>query len=331
MPHITHTTIGRTGVNVTTLSLGTAPLGNLYTPVLEEDAQAVLRHALDAGIRHIDTAPHYGVGLAEERVGRAVAPEAIGTFTVATKAGRVLSPLQPGETEPEEGYVQTPPRKRTWDLTESGMRRSLEDSLERMGLDRIDVLYLHDPDDFEAEALNTALPALVRMRDEGLIGAVGAGMNQTQMLTRFVREIDIDVVLCAGRYTLLDQRGLSDLLPACVERGVSVMLGGAFNSGLLADPRPGATFNYTTAPAELVEKAQALQKICTQHDVPLTAAALQFPLAHPAVAAVLTGPRNLRETIQNIEAFQLDLPESLWADFRSSGLVHEDVPLPALG
>jgi len=211
------------------------------------------------------------------------------------------------------------------------MRRSLEDSLERMELDRIDVLYLHDPDDFEGEALSSALPALVRMREEGLVGAVGAGMNQAEMLTRFVREIDVDVVLCAGRYTLLDQRGLSDLLPACVERGVSVMLGGAFNSGLLANPRPGATFDYTAAPSDLVAKARALQEVCQRHDVPLTAAALQFPLAHPAVIAVLTGPRNLEETIQNIEAFQLDLPEELWADFRSSGLVPEDVPLPGLG
>jgi D-threo-aldose 1-dehydrogenase len=330
MPQITQAKVGRTNVDVTTLSLGTAPLGNLFTPVSDADAAAVLRCALDAGVRHFDTAPHYGVGLAEERVGRALEPEPPGSYTVATKAGRLLSPLQPGETEPEEGYVQTPRRKRTWDLTEAGMRQSLEDSLDRMGLDRIDILYLHDPDDFEAEALATAIPALVRMRDEGLIGAVGAGMNQAEMLTRFVREIDIDLVLCAGRYTLLDQRGLSDLLPACVEHGVSVMLGGAFNSGLLANPRPGATFNYTTASAELVAKAQALQEVCQRHDVPLTAAALQFPLAHPAVVAVLTGPRNPIETTQNIEAFQLDLPDTLWADFRSSGLVPEDVPLPGL-
>ena len=331
MPDISSVRVGRTGgVGVTTLALGTAALGNLFTPVREDDSDVLLRAALESGIGHFDTAPHYGVGLAEERTGRILAGVPRSSYTLATKVGRLLYPLGSGETVPGEFYVDTPPRGRRWDLTRDGIRRSLDDSLQRLGVDRIDVLYLHDPDDHEEAAHAAALPALVELRDEGLVGAVGAGMNQSEMLSRFVQAFDIDLVLLAGRYTLLDQGGLEDLLPRCVERGVQVIVGGVFNSGLLADPRPGATFDYTAASPELVARARELQAVCARHGVPLTAVALQFPLAHPAVASVLTGPRSVVELEENVASFTTDIPVDLWQELGDQGLVPADVPLPGI-
>jgi D-threo-aldose 1-dehydrogenase len=320
--------VGRNRVPVSTFALGTAAIGNLFTPVAHDDAVALVTYALDSGIRHVDTAPHYGVGLAEERVGRALAARPGATYTLATKVGRLLEPLGPGETEPAEGYVQTPRRKRVWDLSADGIRRSIEDSIERLGVDRIDIAYLHDPDDHEEDARASAIPALIALRDEGLVGAVGAGMNQAEMLARFVRDFDIDVVLVAGRYTLLEQPALTELLPLCEERGVSVMVGGPFNSGLLADPRPGNTYNYEAASVDVVRRAQAIGAVCAEFNVPLTAAALQFPLAHPAVASVLTGARCVSELAANLEGFAAEVPADLWGELKARGLLALDAPVP---
>jgi D-threo-aldose 1-dehydrogenase len=321
----------RSGVEVSRLSLGTAGLGNLFRPVPDDDAAAVVREALAAGLRYVDTAPHYGLGLAERRLGTVLPGTDRASFTLSTKVGRLLRPLRPGEAVEGEGYVDTPALRREWDLSAEGVRRSVEESLERLGLDRIDVLYLHDPDDHETEAVASAIPALLALRDEGLVGAVGAGMNQSEMLARFVERFDIDVVLLAGRYTLLDQSGLAELLPLCTRRGVDVVVGGAFNSGLLADPRPGATFDYQRAPAELVARAQELQALCLRHDVPLTAAALQFPLAHPAVVSVLNGPQTVEQLRANVASFTTPVPEALWKEIRSRELVPAGVPLPGDG
>ena len=321
--------LARGGLRVSALALGTAPLGNLFAPVPEEDATATVRAALEAGLTYVDTAPHYGLGLAERRLGRLLAGLARDRFVVSTKVGRLVRPLAPGETADPEGFADSPPAKRVWDFSGDGVRRSLEESLERLGLDRVDILLLHDPDDHEREAYEQALPALIGLRDQGVVTAIGAGMNQAEMLTRFVRDLDIDVVLVAGRYSLLDQRALAELLPTCAARGTAVVVGGVFNSGLLADPRPGATFDYAPAPPELVDRAARLAEVCARHGTPLRAAALAFPFGHPAVTSVLVGARSAAEVQDAVACFEWPVPGELWADLVATGLLPADVPNPA--
>jgi D-threo-aldose 1-dehydrogenase len=321
--------LGRSGVRVSALALGTAPLGNLFAPVAETDAEATVRAALAAGLSYLDTAPHYGVGLAERRLGRVLAGLPREAFTISTKVGRLLRPLAPGETADPEGFAGVPPAKRVWDLSRDGVRRSLEESLTRLGLDRVDILLLHDPDDHEREAYDQAFPALAELRDQGVVGAVGAGMNQAEMLTRFVRDLELDLVLVAGRYSLLDQRALAELLPTCAARGTAVVIGGVFNSGLLADPRPGATFDYAPAPPELVARAVRLGEVCARHGVPLRDAALAFPFGHPAVTSVLVGARSPGEVEDAVASFGRPVPSDLWAELAATGLLPEHVPTPA--
>lgn len=216
-----------------------------------------------------------------------------------------------------------------WDFSAKGVRTSIEDSLTRLGLDRIDIAYLHDPDDHEQQALDSAYPELERMRAEGIVGAIGAGMNQTSMLDRFVRETDIDVVLLAGRYSLLDHTARASLLPDAARRGIPVIVGGVFNSGLLADPRPGATFDYTPASTELLQRALRLKHVCDEHEVPLRACALQFPFGHLAVASVLVGARSAAEATDAAAMLDVRIPGDLWMALRAEGLLAEDVPVPA--
>jgi D-threo-aldose 1-dehydrogenase len=321
--------LGQSGVRVSALSLGTAPLGNLFAPVAETDAEATVRAALAAGLSYLDTAPHYGVGLAERRLGRVLAGLPREAFTVSTKVGRLLRPLAPGETADPEGFAGAAPGKRVWDFSRAGVRRSLEESLARLGLDRVDIALLHDPDDHEREAYDQAFPALAELRDQGVVAAVGAGMNQAEMLTRFVRDLELDLVLVAGRYSLLDQRALAELLPTCAARGTAVVVGGVFNSGLLADPRPGATFDYAPAPPELVARAVRLGEVCARHGVPLRAAALAFPFGHPAVTSVLVGARSPDEVEDAAASFGRPVPGDLWAELAATGLLPEHVPTPA--
>jgi D-threo-aldose 1-dehydrogenase len=321
--------LGRGGLRVSALALGTAPLGNLFAPVAEEDAAATVGSALEAGLTYVDTAPHYGLGLAERRLGRLLAGVPRDRFVVSTKVGRLVRPLAPGETADPEGFADSPPARRVWDLSGDGVRRSLEESLERLGLDRVDILLLHDPDDHEREAYEQAFPALIELRDQGVVTAIGAGMNQAEMLTRFVRDLDIDVVLVAGRYSLLDQRALAELLPTCAARGTAVVVGGVFNSGLLADPRPGATFDYAPAPPELVDRAARLAEVCARHGTPLRAAALAFPFGHPAVTSVLVGARSAAEVQDAVACFEWPVPGELWAELVATGLLPADVPTPA--
>ena len=323
--------IGTRGVEVSKLGMGTTTMGNLFQAVSDDDSDATLRHALDQGIAHIDTAPYYGAGLAEERVGRILKEYPRESVTVGTKVGRRLRNAEPGEHQAPEGYVDTPPRIRYWDFTGAGIRASLEESLTRLGLDSVDILYLHDPDDFAAEALASAFPELVKMRDEGIVGAIGCGMNQWELLLRFVNEVPLDVILLAGRYTLLDQSGLDQLLPLCEQQETKVVIGGAFNSGLLADPRPGSTYNYIEAPAALVTRAQRLRDACAEFDVPLTAAALQFPFGHHSIAGVLTGSRSEAEIAANIRSFEWSIPDDLWSHLKAEGLLPAHVPVPGSG
>ncbi|GGT23729.1 hypothetical protein GCM10010254_50360 [Streptomyces chromofuscus] len=230
------------------LAFGAAGIGNLYTAISDEQAHAAVTAAWRQGIRHFDTAPHYGLGLSERRLGAALREHPRAAYTISTKVGRRLEPADGTGDDRANGFAVPATQRRVWDFTADGIRRTLDASLERLGLDRVDTVYLHDPDDHAEQAFREGYPALEKLRSEGVVGAIGAGMNQTAMLTRFVRDTDVDVVLCAGRYTLLDQSALTELLPAARERGTAVVIGGAFNSGLLADPSPGATYNYTRYP-----------------------------------------------------------------------------------
>ncbi|MGK5555584.1 aldo/keto reductase [Actinomadura kijaniata] len=319
--------VGRTAdrAEVTALSFGGAAIGGLYAPVAAGQGERAVRRALDLGMRYLDTAPHYGAGTSERVLGAALAGVPRDSFTISTKVGRLLRPRRPGEEPDDAGFAAEPPLKRVWDFSADGVRRSLAGSLERLGLDRVDIVYLHDPDDHEDEVYAGAYPALAELRDQGVVGAIGAGMNRTAMLTRFVRRLDLDVVLCAGRYTLLDQSALADLLPACAERGTAVVVGGVYNSGLLAG---GTTYDYAPAPPALRDRAARLAEVCAAHGVPLRAAALRFPFGHRAVASVLTGCRTVAEAEDNAALFARDLPAGLWTDLRDAGLLAPSTPLP---
>lgn len=300
-------TLGNTGIEVTALGFGGAGIAGLYDAVPEDEAAATVRRAVDRGIRYFDTAPHYGAGRGERRLGAALPSGCV----ISTKAGRLLVPLKPGEPPEPAGFADPPPYRRVWDWSAEGVLRSLTESLERLGLDRVDIVYLHDPDDHEEEVYSSAYPALAALRDEGVIGAIGAGMNQTAMLTRFVERLDLDVVLCAGRYTLLDRSAEDDLLPACSRRGTSVVIGGVYNSGLLAG---GTTYDYRPPPPDVLAEVARLEEVCAGYGVPLRGAALRFPLRHPAVASVLAGCRSVAEVDDNADLFSLDIPEALWEE-----------------
>ncbi|MFJ1749461.1 aldo/keto reductase [Streptomyces sp. NPDC088116] len=324
-----HTTLGRGAVSVSGLSFGAAGIGNLYTPVSSEQALAAVDAAWDAGIRYFDTAPHYGLGLSERRLGEALRDRARDSYTLSTKVGRRLEAVSgtgPTGDDLAHGFAVPATHRRVWDFSADGVRRSIEDSLGRLGLDRVDIVYLHDPDDHEDEAFQQACPALERLRAEGVVGAIGAGMNQTAMLTRFLRDTDVDVVLCAGRLTLLDQSALTELLPEAGARGRSVIVGGVFNSGLLADPRPGATYDYTAAPPALLDRALRMDAVTRRYGLPLRAAALHYPLRHPAVAGVLVGTRSAAEVRDVAELLARTVPEDLWAELRAEGLLSEEPP-----
>ncbi|MFI9245233.1 aldo/keto reductase [Streptomyces sp. NPDC053086] len=315
------TPLGRSGVVVTPLGFGAAALGNLYAPVSDEQAHAAVRAAWSSGIRYFDTAPHYGLGLSERRLGAALRAYDRSQYTVSTKAGRRLVPADGTGDDLADGFAVPATHRRVWDFTADGIRRTLEASLDRLGLDRVDVVYLHDPDDHAEQAFREGYPALERLRSEGVVGAIGAGMNQAAMLTRFVRETDVDVVLCAGRYTLLDRSAATELLPEARKRGVSVVVGGAFNSGLLADPTPGATYNYTPAPRRLVDRALRIKEVAERHGTTLRAAALAFASAHPAVASVLAGARSAAEVLDCAEQFAKHVPDACWHELRDTGLL----------
>jgi len=315
--------LGRTALRVTRLGLGCAPLGNMYAPITDGDAQATVDAAWDAGLRWFDTAPLYGHGLSEQRLGAALRRRPRDAFVFATKIGWALRP----GSDPDTIFADAPALRPMHDYSADGVRRSIASSLERTGLDRIDVLHVHDPDEHEAAAIAGAFPVLHALRRDGIIGAVGAGMNQSAMLTRFVERELVDCVLLAGRYTLLDQSALSDLLPLAAARGVTVIAGGVFNSGLLADPRPGARFNYSAAAPDLVARAQHLQAVCARFEVPLRAAALQFPTFHPAVGTVLIGSRSPAEIEENVRLFGIDIPPALWRTLQREGLIDSAAPV----
>ncbi|HEY7131309.1 MAG TPA: aldo/keto reductase [Candidatus Limnocylindrales bacterium] len=332
--------LGRTGLSVTRLGFGAAPIGGLYRAVADDDAIATVRRAWDLGIRLFDTAPLYGYGAAERRVGAGLAGRPRDAFVLSTKVGRLIVDRDavPAGAEidrqvldgREDGsYADVEGRKVVFDYSRDGIRRSIEASLERLGLDRIDVALIHDPDDHWGEAIGQAFPALARLREEGVVRGIGAGMNQSAMLARFAREGDFDVFLLAGRYTILDQDGLDELLPLCLERNIGVLIGGVMNSGILADPRPGGRFNYAEAAPAVVERAQRLAVVCARHGVSLKAAAVQFVLAHPAVTSIVAGVRSVEHLDEYPRLYREAIPSDLWADLRAEGLLPPDAPVPS--
>ena len=316
---------------VSELSLGCAQLGNLYRAVSDEEARATVDSAWELGIRYYDTAPHYGLGLSERRLGAVLADRPRGDYVLSTKVGRLLEPVADVAGLDDEGFAVPATHRRVWDFSRDGIRRSLEESLRRLGLERVDVVYLHDPDDHWDDMVDSGFPTLAELRDEGVLGAIGAGMNQSRMLADLVRLADVDVVMLAGRYTLLEQEALDDLLPACEERGVSVVAAGIFNSGLLSRPHPAedARYDYGAAPRELVERARAIASVCERHGTTLPAAAIAFPLAHPSVASVCVGARSPQQIECDADLYRQPIAPDLWTELKAERLLRDDAPIPA--
>ena len=290
------------------LVFGGAPIGGLYEPVSEEQAQATLAAAWDAGIRAFDTAPHYGVGQSERRIGDFLAGRPRHEFTVSTKVGRLLVPAD-GPTEGVDEFYQTPAFSRVRDYSRDGVLRSVRDSLGRLRVDHLDIVLIHDPDDHLPQALDEAYPALADLRSQGVVGAIGAGMNSAESLAWLVARADFDVVLMAGRYTLLDDSASAMLFPLCQRRGVAVLAGGVFNSGILAG---GDTYDYAPAPPSIRDRVHHIRDVCASYGVPLPAAALRYVLRHPAITAAVIGARTPEEVAADAAYLTLDIPDALW-------------------
>ena len=323
--------VGGSLLRLTELSLGCSQLGNLYTAVGDEQAYATVDAAWELGIRYFDTAPHYGLGLSERRLGAALAGRPRSEYVLSTKVGRRLEPVDVVSGLDDEGFDVPATHRRVWDFSRDGILRSLEDSLQRLGLDHVDIVYLHDPDAHWTQAIDAAYPALEELRAQRVVSAIGAGMNQTTMLAAFARHTDMDLLMLAGRYTLLEQSALDDLLPLCEQRGICIVAAGVFNSGLLARsaPTPGAKYDYGQAPAELVHRAQRIDEICQRHGAVLPSAALAFPLAHPAVASVCVGARSPDQIERNACLYRSGVSNALWADLKAAGLLRDDAPVLA--
>ncbi|MFK0402673.1 aldo/keto reductase [Microbacterium sp. NPDC090225] len=319
--------IGRGGLSAPPIGYGAAALGNLYSALADDAWPEVVPAAWAGGIRYFDVAPHYGLGLAERRLGESLRALPREEFIVSTKVGRLLVPQDAaGRTDIDNLFAVPADHRRVRDYSRDGVRRSIDDSLTRLGLDRIDLVLVHDPDDFEREALDGAFPALSELRDQGVIGSFGAGMNQSAMLARFVRETDADVMMVAGRWTLLDQSAGYDLLPLAAERDVSVLAAAVFNSGILATDTPGqeSLFDYGPADRAVVERAQAIARIAHRHGHTLPELAVQFPLRHPAVAAVVVGGASAGQLAQNSVLADRPVPEEVWRELQEQGLLGAD-------
>lgn len=321
----------RPTVTLTEIGFGGAQAGNLHRATTDDEFAAAFDTAWDAGIRYFDTAPHYGLGLSETRLGEALRQHPRSEYAVSTKVGRLLAP-SPGKAHRRDsgGFDVPATHERVWDFSRDGVRRSLDGSLSRLGLDHIDMVYLHDPDDHWEVAAAEAVPALVDLRDLGVVGAIGAGMNQSEMLTRFVNETDMDVVMCAGRYTLLEQGATHDLLPLAAERGVDIVIAGVYNSGLLASDRPqiGTTYDYRPAPPDLIERVKVIADVCESFGVTLPEAALAFVRSHPSVVSTVVGLRDASQVNETLRRAAADVPDDLWPALRAAELLDR---VPASG
>ena len=311
----------RVDLELTRLSLGTAPLAGLFKSVDISESDQLIRTALDNGMNYFDTAPLYGHGLAEERLGR-ILSNVTKPFVLQTKVGRVLNWVE--KADPVPWFPDADPHiQPVFDYTADGIKRSLDESLKRLGVDQIDIALMHDAENHISEAINIAYPVLAYLKRQGIIKAIGIGINLCDVAIEIMKNVDLDIVLLAGRYTLLDQSAQNKLLPYALERRVDITIGGVFNSGVLADPKPGATFEYLPASDEIIKKAQEIGAFLKNLGIPLTAAALQFPLRHPAVTSVLTGSRNSKELLANAADFDLELPEDIWNQLEDAGLIEK--------
>ena len=322
--------LGKSNLVVTPLGLGGGPLAGLFTEVPESQAIAMVRRALELGVRLFDTAPLYGLGVSESRLGKAFRGAPRDSYVLATKVGRILKPEDPEKLATR--YVEffdPPPLRAVFDFSYDGVMRSHQESLRRLQADRVDILHIHDPDDHWHEAIWGAYRALLRLREQGTIGAIGAGMNQPEMLARFAREGDFDCFLLASRYTLLDQSALPELLPLCLQKRIGMIIGAPFNSGILATgAQPGAKFHYQAAPPHVLERVRLIENVCRAHGVPLKAAALQFPLAHPAVVSVIPGSRSVSELEENAAMIRFPIPAAFWRDLQAQNLLPKEAPVP---
>ena len=327
-------------VSLTRMGFGGAPLGNLYRKVSDEDAQGALQAAWDAGIRYFDTAPQYGLGRSEQRVGTAVRTWDRRALTLSTKIGRLLVDCAPHEVTPE-AFVDVPQKRIVFDYSYDGVMRSHEASLQRLGIDAVDILLVHDVDTFSQGSQEAAdarvrelferggYRALTELRDAGVIKAIGAGVNEWQVCERLLGLGDFDCFLLAGRYTLLEQEALESFLPLCVQRDVAIILGGPYNSGILATGAvEGARYNYAPASAEILDRVRRIEAVCAAHGVRLIEAALQFVMGHPAVRTVIPGAVSAAEVKANVDIFSRPLPGALWSDLKGDGLLRSDAPVP---
>jgi len=311
----------RVDLELTRLSLGTAPLAGLFKSVDVSESDQLIHTALDNEMNYFDTAPLYGHGLAEERLGR-ILSNVTKPFVLQTKVGRVLNWVE--KADPVPWFPDADPHiQPVFDYSADGIKRSLDESLKRLGLDQLDIALMHDAENHISEAINIAYPVLADLKRQGIIKAIGIGINFCDAAVEIMRDVDLDIVLLAGRYTLLDQSAQNKLLPYALERKVDITIGGVFNSGVLADPKPGATFEYLPSSDELIKKAQYIGSFLKKLGIPLTAAALQFPLRHPAVTSVLTGSRNSKELLANMADFDLELPEDIWNQLEDAGLIEK--------
>lgn len=318
--------VGKTNVRATHLGLGTAPLGGWPTAVSEAEGIETIERSWELGLRYFDTAPFYGYGQSERWVGRVLRNKPREDFALSTKVGRLLVP-----TDQHPGFYQGDHTETAvFDFSYEGVKKSFEESLERMGIDRVDVVLIHDPD-VEGrvdEALDGAYRAVDELRSQGVISAVGAGMNHSEPLVHMAKRVEFDCVLLAGRYTLLEQGALDGLLPLAVEREFSVVVGGAFNSGVLIDPSPGTTYDYAPAPVPIIERARRIHEVCQRHGVSPKAAALQFPLAHPAVATVVIGARSPEQIEENSDLMRVEIPPEFWVELRERRILDDRAPVP---
>jgi len=335
----TKRSMGKCGLEVTQLGFGGAPLGNMYEAFSDDQARATVRAAWDAGVRLYDTAPLYGYGLSEHRLGEALRWEDRDGYVLSTKIGRHLKPTDRRRIDGGI-FERTLPFEPVYDYSYDGVKREFEDSLQRLGLESIDILLIHDVDIWTHgsqaemdrrfdEVMAGGYHAMVEMREQGLIKAIGVGVNEWQACQRFAEAGDFDCFLLAGRYTLLEQESLDSFLPLCTERGIGIILGGPYNTGILATGAvEGAYYNYAPAPPEIMDKVARIEAVCRRHSVPLASAALQFPLGHPAVACLIPGARRPEEIALTVETLGVDIPADLWAELKAEKLIREDAPVP---
>ena len=331
--------LGRVDLDVTAFALGLAPIGNFLAPISEAESEAIIETAWEAGVRYYDTAPMYGHGLSELRTGHSLRWRRRDDYVLSSKVGRLLSPAPRAEID-FAPWVDAGAFKARFDYSYDGTLRSVEDSLQRLGLERIEIAFIHDPDVFThgperqpemfARAMAGSAKALERLRDEKVVKAIGVGCNEWEVCHQALKQRDFDCFLLAGRYTLLEQDALDAFLPLCLERGAAVVVGGGFNSGILATgARPGAKYNYQPAPPAIMDRTAKIEQVCAEFAVPLAAAALQFVVAHPAIPSFIAGVRNVAQLRQNLDWFSQPIPEAFWNELKRRELLRPDAPTPA--